>query len=466
LSVFTDPMSENVDGSDWRWVADTVWVTEEEAKDLWPEFKDQITFGDWFRGTTSNMPPELVGKTADQDKLILDEKKKRVRLLEYWYKRYESVNVAVMPDTGDVRVADEAFMAAYSILDPIEQAKVKFIRRKLPIIRVATVLNWLLLQDKPSPFNAPQFPIIPYVGILVNEHPHGIVESLKDAQRIRNKAYSALLNHLNRSANSGWMNKADGGADPKILEAFGSRPGIVINYKDTPPTKIDPVNLSQGHFTIVKDVDQEFKEMTLLNAELQGVTTQTTISGRAIEARQRGGLVGNEDFFDNMLLGDKMLGYWLIQLVQQFYTPERVMRVADIRTSLDPQGQFAQMVLQKQGELPVMLDRLLKAEYDFVVDKAPNSVTVRATQVQMLMQMAQTFGPGSIPPDVIIDMMDIPTTAKQRIKQHLEQQQQLQQMLASMGGNGKGPGGPPQVPSPGGTGGPEEIAGATPDQVA
>ena len=64
-----------------------------------------------------------------------------------------------------------------------------------------------------------------------------------------------------------------------------------------------------------------------MNAEIQGITTQATTSGRAIEARQRGGMIGNEDFFDNQLLGDKILGYQVIQLIQQCYTPERIVRI-------------------------------------------------------------------------------------------------------------------------------------------
>ena len=90
-------------------------------------------------------------------------------------------------------------------------------------------------------------------------------------------------------------------------------PGIVIDYDEVEPKRMEPASLSTAHMNLAEFGSRMLEEVGLLNAEIQGITTQATTSGRAIEARQRGGMIGNEDFFDNQLLGDKILGYQVIQ---------------------------------------------------------------------------------------------------------------------------------------------------------
>jgi len=414
LQVFVDPLAESWDGVDWRWVADTLWVTEDEAKELWPEFKDQIRVGEWIQDGIQAQPPDQIGDINWKDKLFLDENTKRVRIVEYWYKKWETITLAINRSTGDVVTdVDDDFLAALDQLPPQEKDKVEIIRRKVAVIKVATIMNWLLLQDKPSPFKHRMFPIVPYIGMQFWGEPMGIVEHLKDPQKFRNTAFSQMLNHLNRSANSGWLNSAGQGADVKQLELFGAQPGIVINYTDVEPKQIEPVQLSTGHFTLVNQADTEIQEISLINAEIQGTTTQRTISGRAIEARQRGGLSANEDFFDNALLGDKILGRQLIGLIQQYYDKDRIRLIADGLIAQDPNG-----VVGKLGEkdLDELIGNIVKSEYGFVIGHSPTSQTIRQVNLQSLLEMAKIYGP-IIPVDAVIDLTDFPENIKQRIKQ-------------------------------------------------
>ena len=158
-------------------------------------------------------------------------------------------------------------------------------------------------------------------------------------------------------------------------------------------------------------------ETSLLNAEIQGTSTQKTVSGRAIEARQRGGMIGNEDFFDNQLLGDKILGYQLIHLIQQCYNRERVVRILGAEAVRRPEDAgtrvFNQLTNQGQqiDKVYQVADRALKAEYDYVVDRSPQSVTIRQEQFKTLMEAAKIWnvnGMEIIPVDLLVDKSDLP----------------------------------------------------------
>ena len=70
-------------------------------------------------------------------------------------------------------------------------------------------------------------------------------------------------------------------------------------------------------------------------------------------------------------------------------------------------------------------DRALKAEYDYVVDRSPQSVTIRSEQFKNLMEAAKIWnvnGVEIIPADVIVDKSDLPESDKARIKQNIEMQ--------------------------------------------
>jgi len=444
FQIFWDTMSDDWSGSDMRWVQDSPWMTEDEAKELWPEFADQIKLGDWLSGST----PYLVSgvQTGDvqwENKLFLDQETKRVRCLEHWYKVREPILLAVNVSTGDVRNAEEeSFIEQLEGMDEQQRSAFQFVRQNKTVVRVATVMGWLIVQDKPSPFKHNMLPLIPYIGLQFMGEPFGLVEYLKDPQRLGNKSISQVMGHLNRSANSGWLNKASGGANQEQLEKFGSVPGIVISYDEVEPRKILPTNLDTAHMTLAQMGDESIREISLLNADLLGTGTQKTISGKAIEARQRGGMTGNEDFFDNQLLGDKILGYQLISNIQQTYTQSRIIRILGAQSVRNPDDMGAKTFLSMQADqnkLFQVVDRCLKAEYDYVVDRSPQSVTVRMAQFETLLKAAKDF-PGAIPPAVLVDMSDFPENAKAAIKEHLQKMEQMEAMKRQL--IGPGPGGP------------------------
>lgn len=440
FQIFWDPLSDEWDGSDLNWIQDAPWLTEDQAKELWPEFADDIKVGDWLSG---EIPAIANGMQAGDrhwtDKLFLDKETRRVRALEHWYKKREIVLLAVNPMTGDVMNAeDEKYQQQFESPEAAQAAGFQFVRRRMTVIRVATVMNWLLMQDKPSPFKHNFLPIIPYFGIQFMNEPNGLVEYLKDPQRLINKSVSNTLNHHNRSANSGWLNKSGSGANPDILRKFGSMAGIVIEYDQDKPERIEPTRLDAAHMTLAEVGDRAISETSLLNAELQGISTQKTVSGRAIEARQRGGMIGNEDFFDNQLLGDKMLGYQLISLVQQCYTRARVVRIMGAQAVRNPEDQmvkkFGAMMAEQQEQVFQLIDRCLKSDYDYVVDRSPQSVTIRQQQFETLLEAAKTWntdGREIIPPEIIVDKSDLPESDKAAIKRQIEMQRQKDQMAAA-----------------------------------
>ena len=432
LTIFNDPMADEWDGTDRRWVAEGEWVTEEEAKELWPDFADQIKVGEWLTSNQGTMPSELMGDRLANSKLFLDQATRRVRIFDYWYKKVEPVMLAVNMDTGDTKPVDDNFTDEYKLMDAASQGALRFVKRKVTTIRIATVMNWLLMRDDLSPFPHRYFPITPYIGLQFNAEPWGIVQYLKDPQRLGNKGVSQALNHLNRSANSGWLNHSTRGASAAVLEKFGSVPGIVINYQEEPPKQIDPIGLSSGHVAMIEFAKNQIKSTSLVNAEVQGMPGEgyKVLSGKAIQARQQGGLVGNEDLFDNQLLGDKIVGMQLIPMIQQIFTASRVERIVSDQMDMAT-SRIAQMLSNKRTELPTIVDRALKGEYDYIIDRAGGGLSAREQMGDRLERITEKWAQyGQVPISLImatLKYMDLPGPDLEAIKVEVMQQAKMAQ---------------------------------------
>lgn len=439
LTIFNDPMADEWDGTDRRWVAEGEWITEDEAKELWPEFEDQIKVGEWLSSNQGTMPSDLMGDRLANSKLFIDQATRRVRVFDYWYKKIEPVMLAVNMDTGDATSVDDQFIEQFQSMDGEQQKALRFTRKKVSTIRIATIMNWLLMRDDISPFSHRYFPITPYIGLQFNSEPWGIVQYLKDPQRLLNKGVSQAMNHLNRSSNSGWLNHATRGAKTEILEKFGSVPGVVINYEEEPPSQIDPVMLSAGHVQLTAFAKDQLKNTGSVNAEVQGVASQgyKALSGTAIKARQQGGLVGNEDLFDNSLLGDKLVGIQLISLIQDRFTPSRVERIVGNISIGSVTSDMAQLYNTKKAMMPAIIDKALKEEYDYIIDRTGGGLSARENLAARLLDITKTWAQyGQVPVSLImatLKQQDIPTADLEAIKQEVLQMQQMQQAAAMAG---------------------------------
>ena len=64
-----------------------------------------------------------------------------------------------------------------------------------------------------------------------------------------------------------------------------------------------------------------------------------------------------------------------------------------------------------------------------MVSETAETMTIRAATAQMLVDFSQNQ-PGIIPPDILLDYVDLPYTAKMRVREHWEmvQNQQKEQV--------------------------------------
>ncbi len=430
LAVFPDPNFLDGGWDSAHYVIHATWWTLEEAKEQWPDHAEAIEkqYGEWLHsGGSSNVSfggGEDAGDSLAGDRLFWDRETQRVRVLEIWYKQRASTQVAVNPETGEV-VSDPMMM---------QQGQVAMAGRRVTEIRVANVLDELLLSDEASPYQEPVFPIFPTMGFYFWKTPFGIVEPMKDPQREKNRRRSTMVEMVQRSSLSGFFNKREGGANNDDIKNYGAGSGIVINYDNTPPTQISPPELPQTLVFLDAKADNELRDVTNIHNEMLGNTSQRFVSARAIEARQRSGLTVQEPLLESFVQDKEPAVRFAISLIQQFMPIPTALRILGNIVARSPEMPAAGMIAQSPyEELRALLSDAFSTKYDALVGTKPFEPSIQIQRWNVLSELAQTYQ-GQIPPDVLVEaardagLLSESTAA--RTLAHVQKMQALQDATA------------------------------------
>lgn len=316
--------------------------------------------------------------------------------------------------------------------------RMQVVTRKARVPEWTEMVWWEILDSGKTPNNDRLYPFVPYISRQYSDDPEsimGIVRNLHDPQDEYNKRYSNILAHLNSSAHSGWLNRRTGGANKTQLELMGSKPGIVVEFASMAPTQIKPVEMSSGHFAMLQHGERSILRISGVNAELVGQTTQTTVSGRAIRARQEGGATILKPRFRNFEEAQLDLARMLLSRIQQYYPVEKIRRivgVTELSTPLGPTGQPIFSDPQTGEPIPdeavvSILSTLKNTQFDLVLSLAPATATERQAQFEEAVQLAGLITSSGRPLQAntmkaMVDLAEMPTRLAEGLKRDSEQE--------------------------------------------
>ena len=350
----------------------------------------------------------------------------------------QSGQPVVNPQTGQPQEFANPEMAQAHLNALSQQAGMDVFEQYQVITRQAKkpywteMVYWQELDSGVTPNDDRHYPFVPYVSRRFSDDPEsimGIVRNLADPQDEYNKRYSNLLAHLNSSSHSGWLNRKSGGANRSELELMGSKPGVVVEYASVKPEQITPTPLSEGHFQLLQASERNILRISSINAEMVGQTTQQTVSGRAIKARQSGGATALRPRLRNYEEANLDLARMMFSRIQQHYTPEKIRRiigVAEMSTPMGPAG--GSIFSDPLTGMPVpeevifsYLQKLKNIEFDLVFSTQPLSDTEREAQYQQALQMVELIqqsgrpiGPATF--NAMIEMSDMPSKLATALK--------------------------------------------------
>lgn len=400
-NILWDSASTELDLSDARYVIRVKWVDEDVAMALFPDRKDVIKRAVNESGRMA-YDLEYGDEVMDQHEVELDaygersltvNHRRRVRMIEVWFRRPEQVTRIIRGDfAGEI----------YDPENPAHQAAAGqgvVASRMMMRMYCAVMTTAGLCYLGPSPYRHNRFPFTPIWGYRRGRDglPYGVIRGLRDIQEDINKRASKALYIL--STNKVIM---DEGAVEDIEEfrREWARPDAVIEKRVgkqiLPNVERD---LATAHLELMSRNISMIQSVSGVTDELLGRATNAT-SGRAIEARQLQGSLTTAKLFDNLRFAVQVQGEKQLSLIEQYFTEEKQFRITNDRGT-------PEYIAINTG-LPE--DDITRTKADFVISEGEWRATMRQAQAEQLLEILTRMPPQIAITllDLVVEMMDVP----------------------------------------------------------
>ena len=382
--LFYDPHSRERDFSDARYVGTVTWIDEALLRAQFPDKKGVID--------STGLGNKSLGETYDDKprRWWTTERRDRMKVIAIFYREPgKGWMHAIFTDGGFLK---EPELIPYQDEDggnwcPLIMQSAYVDRDNM---RYGEVRELIGLQDEINKRRSKALHLLTMRQVVMEEG------SVRDVNDVRKQ-----------------MSRADG----VVTVAPGLRFEIL-------PTN----DMAQGQFELLAEAKNEI-DLTGANAALMG-KDQLGLSGKAIQAQQQGGATELQPLMDALRDWHLTVLRRCWQLVRQYWTEERWVRVTDDENNLrfvglnkpvtagemmrqrfqqlPPEEQQAraqelQMALQDPRAQQVVdtENEVAELDVDIYIEEQPDIITLQSEQFEQLAQMAGAGVP--IPPDVLIE---------------------------------------------------------------
>lgn len=459
--VHFDPAARRPNLEDASYIVWDRWMNKEDFKIRFPKVGEkkmkQLLTNEKHYGINSDpmsddgipmSDPENVDydRPMETDIDFFDRAANMIRIvhMEYWeyYERYYVFN----PEAGEFEEIGHC---------PTEEEKAAFLEEFKEEMTCETMydkrVRWLqytgneILYDDLAPLPYPGFSIVPVIAYRdvskrsVNHF--GIVRLMKDPQREVNKRWSQALNMLNQQVQPGVYAETDAFVDEsQALQSMkvagditwvnsGALTGGKIKERTVPTFPNAPMQMEQFSQDIMKKI-------TGINPDLLGQDRGRQEPGVVVRLRQQQGMTLLKPLFRNFNQMKKELFKRQLAIIMNYMPDGQILRVlgGNEQYHIDPEsGVIVDLSSAIQDEetgevqgfqLEAELRDVRNLEYNVAAEEAPGNMTKRMLELQGLIEMSEML---PVPPDQIIEKLDVSASDKRKWLDYIEGQQQAEQ---------------------------------------
>jgi hypothetical protein len=410
LDILIDPDAKDADPKTWNEVFESKWMTLDEIEELYGEkCAERLLFvaenGMSFGPDSVEYQETRFGDTETNDDYFGagvpgdDEYRnvKALRVVERQHKKLARASFFIDKETGDQRQCPDSWNER-KCKKFAKQYDMELVSRVIRKVRWTVTCDQVVLHDDWSPYN--DFTIVPFFCYFRRGRPFGVVRNLLSPQEQLNKIASQELHIVNTTANSGWMVESGSlvGMTADDLEEHGAETGLVLEYArgTNAPSKIQPNQIPTGLDRIGQKAQANIQAISGINDSMLG-TDSAEVSGVAIQAKQNRGAVMIQVPLDNLAKTRQYLAEKILNLIQTFYTEERVIQVTNEEDPTKPREPMLLNAMTPEGEI---INNLTIGEYDVIVSSAPARDSFDETQFAEVLALRQAGV--AIPDDAVV----------------------------------------------------------------
>lgn len=345
--MFVDPHSRERDYSDAKYKGIVAWMDVEDAIALYGEDKRELL--------ETQLSSDDGDTYDDKPNYWVDRNRSRVKVCEVYYKQGGTWMYCVYTQAGFMR---EPAPSSYQDEDgrpdcPIEYESCHVDRQNR---RYGLVRQLIGPQDE---INKRRSKALHLLSTRQVRAERGAVDDVRLAKKEMNKP-------------DGWIE---------------TNPGYQFEVLQT-------ADMAMGNFNLLQEAKQEIDAVGA-NAALTG-KDEKALSGRALQARQQGGLVELGPVFDSLRQWQRRIYKQIWNRIRQFWTAEVWVRVTDDENNVKFVG------LNSFDPMQGMVNNVAEMDMDIIMEDVPDTINIQAEQFQTLADMYQA-NPQGIPFDLVIE---------------------------------------------------------------
>ncbi len=424
--IIPDPLFQEPDYSDARYLFDGQWYDVDTACSMWPMYKAIFTQATGRNSTLqvySNSPyglnSDIVGDYPSRTFMYSgestfgwrsdewsDRSNGRVLVHELWYYQPDRARFLKNMATSElieVPMKDSDLTAEQKIAIAAvvnSGAPIRLVVGPINRCRRAIICGPHILEDGPSPYRHNYIPYVPFTAYrdFRNGSFSGLIRYFRKPQQAFNRAFIKLLHTL--ATRQVLMEK--GAGDVNTVRRQINDPSAVIQLKDgaLQHKKIQIESHladAQMHLAVMSTVDAMMGDLAG-GLELKGGQTNAD-SGRAIALRQQQGNLTLSTFFEMFYESKRMLVEQRISLIQQYWDYPKWVRMTGSRMGVHQTRQIN--VPNLQGGIDNDITRF---RMDVIYDRQAAKSGARQAFADRIMELMQRM-----PPFMIAEYMPLVT---------------------------------------------------------
>jgi len=422
-----DPDGVELDLSDHRFLFMEKWVTKEDLKVKWPGV-DPAEIEQWSSRSADTLQ-------------FFNEVEDKYRIIEAWYRKWIEVVYFINPLTQKVEfLTPEKFNKfVLAIQEGIRHPETDEVvyqndaglagqkSHKQVMFHIIFSANKKLAGGQ-STHNWEDFPTVLFGAYKDDDFNNwfGPVSMMKDPQKSLNTMRRQLV-HLLQTLPKGLMIHEIGtivNIDEYEKRIADPTYHLTVNKGGIEKVKFEKQPSISPIYQVLDAVFQQgMKDASGIQDPMMGISEGTREPGVTRRMKQETGIAVLFLLFYNFQKSRIRTSKLLLSLLQQYIKMPRIIRVEG------PEGMQLMEINSQMNPESGGFNDISAGKYDIFVDESVESASIRMNVAQILTDFSHN-NPDTIPPDIILEYMDVPFTTKQKVKLYREQQQALQQQQA------------------------------------
>jgi hypothetical protein len=430
--VYPDPNSREIDLSDARFVLVSRLIPKKTLMMMYPDKESAIKQIPTEEGPVSDHPggnpntdmyhsesiTNYVESVGDNEKVRVIERYQKVRK-----KKYKIMDRA----TGKVYKVDKKPDSAALDAESSEIRAIPIYETRIEVVVTASNTTTL---DKYT-LKTPIYPVVPfYLHHRRNPYPCGDVMIIKGMQQETNKRRSILIHNATLSGNYRIMAEKNSIANKEEFERKGSQPGFILEYLNTggePPKELLPQQLPAAWIQLEQEGKADIEYALSVFAHQMGSGADAPDTYRGLLALEEKGQQKIQHKARHARQALRNLGLVTLHLIQQTYSPQKIIRVVGEENEKVRQTVVNQIEVDPfTGETRTIND-LTVGSYDLMVGDGTSMPTNRMAMLQQYLEMYQL---GIVDKAEVIKKTDIED--REAMLDRMGEVQQLQAQLSQL----------------------------------